>query len=165
MKLLFVGDVVSAAGCDFLAERIFSIKKKYSVDITVVNGENSAVGNGITRQSCNSLTMLGADVITTGNHAFKRRECVEMFDSVPHLIRPANYPEGVPGKGVYVIDKGRYRVAVVNLMGVVYMNPLKNPFFEMDDILSRLDTLTFSLTFTLRRLRRKRRWAITLRER
>ena len=95
MRLLFVGDVVSAAGCDFLAERIFSIKKKCSADIVVVNGENSAVGNGITRQSCNSLTMLGADVITTGNHAFKRRECVEMFDSVPHLIRPANYPEGV----------------------------------------------------------------------
>ena len=147
MKLLFVGDVVSAAGCDFLAERIFSIKKKYSVDITVVNGENSAVGNGITRQSCNSLTMLGADVITTGNHAFKRRECVEMFDSVPHLIRPANYPEGVPGKGVYVIDKGRFRIAVVNLMGVVYMNPLKNPFFEMDDILSRLDTPNIFVDF------------------
>lgn len=147
MRLLFIGDVVSSAGCDFLAKRIYDIKRKYSIDITVVNGENSAAGNGITPQSCAFLTRLGVDVITTGNHAFRRKEAAEIFKNTPHLLRPANYPEGVPGKGVYVLDMGRCRVAVVNLMGVVYMNPLDNPYFKMDAILSDIDTKNVIVDF------------------
>ncbi len=147
MKLLFVGDVVSSSGCEFLGETLYGIKKKYGVDITVVNGENSAVGNGITKQSCNYLTSIGADVITTGNHAFKRRESVEMFDTVPHLLRPANYPDEVVGRGVHVLDLGRCRVAVVNLMGVVYMSPLGSPFYTMDRVLQELDTKNIIVDF------------------
>ena len=147
MRLLFVGDVVSSAGCDFLAEKLYGIKKDYAIDITVVNGENSAVGNGITKQSCSALTNIGADVITTGNHAFKRRESLDMFDTVEHLLRPVNYSDEVIGKGVYTLDMGRCRVAVVNLMGVVYMSPLANPFESIDKALAEIDTKNIFVDF------------------
>lgn len=140
MRLMFIGDVVGKEGCEFLGSKMHYLKNKYNVDITVVNGENSATGNGITMASCEYLTSIGADVITTGNHAFKRRESLGMFDEVEHLIRPINYPEGVIGKGSYILDLGRYQVAVVNLMGVVYMEPLGNPFFAMDKALEEIDT-------------------------
>lgn len=140
MKLMFIGDVVGATGCEFLGSKIRSLKQKYNVDITVINGENSATGNGITAVSCEYLTRIGADVITTGNHAFKRRESLAIFDEVEHLVRPCNYPEGVMGKGYYILDLGRTQVAVVNLMGVVYMEPLGNPYEAMDRVLSEIGT-------------------------
>ena len=99
MKLMFIGDVVGATGCEFLGSKIRGLKQKYNVDITVINGENSATGNGITAVSCEYLTRIGADVITTGNHAFKRRESLSIFDEVEHLVRPCNYPDGVMGRG------------------------------------------------------------------
>ena len=140
MKLMFIGDVVGATGCEFLGSKIRGLKQKYNVDITVINGENSATGNGITAVSCEYLTRIGADVITTGNHAFKRRESLSIFDEVEHLVRPCNYPDGVMGRGYYVLDLGRTQVAVVNLMGVVYMEPLGNPYEAMDKVLSEIGT-------------------------
>lgn len=140
MNLMFIGDVVGNTGCEFLASKIHTLKKKYNVDITVINGENSATGNGITGVSCERLTAMGADVITTGNHAFRRRESLGIFDEVPHLVRPYNYPDGVIGKGYYILDMGRTRVAVLNLMGVVYMEPLGNPFEAVDKALAEIDT-------------------------
>ena len=108
MKLLFVGDVVGKSGCDFLNDKISAIKKEYGIDIFVVNGENSAQGNGITRKSLEMLISAGADVVTTGNHCFKRRESVDIFDEFEYLLRPVNYPEGVCGHGVFELDMGGY---------------------------------------------------------
>lgn len=147
MRLLFVGDVVAQCGCEFLGSKLHLLKRLYNIDITVVNGENSASGNGITRQSCEYLTQIGADVVTTGNHAFKRRESVDIFDDIPHLLRPVNYPEGVIGRGTYTLDMGRCRVAVVNLMGVVYMEPLGNPYQAMDKILDDISTPNIIVDF------------------
>ena len=147
MKILFVGDVVGESGCNFLEKNIYAIKQKYGVDITIVNGENSAQGNGITKPSMMQLTGMGADVITTGNHCFKRRDYVEMFDITEHLIRPANYPDGVIGHGFTVLDFGMAKVAVVNLQGVVYMEPLDNPFTVIDRLLSEIDTPNIFIDF------------------
>ncbi len=147
MKLMFIGDVVGATGCEFLASRIYKLKQKYGIDITVVNGENSATGNGITAVSCDMLTRLGADVITTGNHCFKRRESLGIYDTVDHLIRPINYPDGVIGKGCYTLDLGRTRVTVINLMGVMYMEALGNPFEAMDKVLAEIDTKNIFVDF------------------
>lgn len=147
MKLMFIGDVVGGVGCQFLTSRIKELRRRHETDILVVNGENSATGNGITNVSARMLTQLGADVITTGNHAFKRHESQTIFDELPHLIRPANFPEGVYGKGVYVLDMGRAKVAIVNLMGVAFMDSLANPFFTMDEILETLDTPNIFLDF------------------
>jgi hypothetical protein len=139
-KLLFIGDVVGKSGCDFLIEKLPQIKRQYGVDITVVNGENSAQGNGITKYSANMILNAGADVITTGNHAFKRREAYEIYER-DCIIRPANYPEGsAPGKGFCVLDMGMYSVTVINLMGTIYLDALDNPFTVIEGMLRQADT-------------------------
>ncbi|NLP26971.1 MAG: YmdB family metallophosphoesterase [Clostridiales bacterium] len=146
MKLLFIGDVVGKHGCDFLQQKLYSIKQKYSIDITVINGENSAAGNGITKASAEMLFNCGADVITTGNHAFKRRDSSQIFER-DTILRPANYPDGVIGKGVCVLDYGKYSVAIVNLMGTVYMDALDNPFSVIDSVLKDIDTPNIFVDF------------------
>lgn len=146
-NILFIGDVVGKAGCDFLAEKLRMIKSQYDIDITVVNGENSAQGNGITKYSADSILNAGADVITTGNHAFRRKESLDIFEN-DVIIRPANYPEGgCIGKGVCILDMGTYSAAVVNLSGTVYLDPLDNPFTVIDNILKELDTPNIFVDF------------------
>lgn len=146
-NLLFIGDVVGKAGCDFLASKLSGIKRLYDIDVTVVNGENSAQGNGITRYSADSIVRAGADIITTGNHAFRRKETLDIFDE-DYIIRPANYPEGgCVGKGVCILDMGAYSVAFVNLMGTVYMDPLDNPFTKIDEILEQISVPNIFVDF------------------
>lgn len=146
-NILFVGDVVGQAGCDFLQDKLRQVKRLYDIDIVVVNGENSAQGNGISPKSADALLRAGADVITTGNHALRRKESAEVFTS-EYIIRPTNYPSGgAPGKGVYVLDMGSYSVAVVNLMGTVFMEPLDNPFTAIDELLPDIDTPNIFVDF------------------
>lgn len=147
MRIMLIGDVVGRSGCDFLADNIYKIKKQYCVDITVVNGENSAAGNGITKSSLEILYSIGADVVTTGNHCFKRREFTPAFDCHETLLRPANYPEGVVGHGFTILDYGSCKVAVVNLQGVVDLEPLDNPFTVIDSIIPMLDTPNIFIDF------------------
>lgn len=145
-KILFIGDVVGNAGCDFLADKLGMIKRHYGVDITVVNGENSAQGNGISRSSAQHIIRAGADIITTGNHAFRKKNELDVFDE-EYVIRPANYPEGCIGRGVCILDMGAYSVAVVNLMGTAFMDPLDNPFTKIDEIIAEIDTPNIFVDF------------------
>ena len=146
-KLLFIGDVVGRAGCEFLADKLSGIKHENNIDITIVNGENSAQGNGITRGSADALLNAGADIITTGNHAFRRKEAMEIFDE-EYIVRPANFPEGgCVGRGVRILDMGAYSIAVINLMGTVYMDPLDNPFTKIDELLEGIGTPNIFLDF------------------
>lgn len=146
MRLLFIGDVVGKNGCEFLSKKLYSIKKENNIDITVVNGENSAQGNGITQSSANFLLNMGVDVITTGNHCFKRHEAIELFER-DNVIRPLNFPEGCAGKGVCTLDFGSFSIAVINLMGTVDMEPLDNPFTSIDNILNTIDTPNIFIDF------------------
>ncbi|WP_028509607.1 TIGR00282 family metallophosphoesterase [Ruminococcus sp. NK3A76] len=139
MNLLFLGDVVGDMGCDILEKKMYSLKQKYKIDLVVVNGENSATGNGLTRYSYQRLVSVGADVITTGNHCFKRKEALPLYDENDTLLRPANFPKGVPGHGYTTLDLGYCQIAVVNLMGTTYMEPLDNPFFCIDSVLDEID--------------------------
>ncbi len=136
MKILCVGDVVGSAGCRQLEKVLPAIKRQYGVDVCIVNGENSADGNGILPKSAEALFDFGADVITTGNHVFHRREIYEVLERQDGVIRPANFPKGTPGSGVFVVDKGRYQVAVINIMGQVYMDTLACPFETLDAVLA-----------------------------
>ena len=146
-NLLFIGDVVGKAGCEFLTEKLGALKKAHDIDITIVNGENSAQGNGINRASADMLVSAGADVITTGNHSFRHKDAMELFE-YDHIVRPANYPEGgCVGSGIRIMDMGAYSVAVVNLMGTVYMDPLDNPFSTMDRLLEEIDTPNIFVDF------------------
>jgi hypothetical protein len=146
-KLLFIGDVVGRSGCDFLMDRLGGIKRQHGIDITIVNGENSAQGNGITKASADMLVQAGADIITTGNHAFRRKEALGIFEE-EHIVRPANYPEGgCVGSGLRIIDMGSFRAAVINLMGTVYMDPLDNPFTKAEQLLEETDTPNIFVDF------------------
>lgn len=146
-NLLFIGDVVGKAGCDFLASKLRLIKQQYNVDVTIVNAENSAQGNGITKFSAESVINAGADIITTGNHAFKRKEALEIYDN-DYIIRPANYPKGgCPGKGICTLDMGSYSVTVINLSGTVYLDPLDNPFTIIDSMLDEVNTHNIFVDF------------------
>lgn len=147
MRLMFIGDVVSKQGCDFLADHIYGLKKEYETDILAINGENSAIGNGITKESLDMLLACGADVITTGNHSFKRRNSVHIYEDYDYLLRPINYPEGVIGKGVYILDIGKTQIAFINAMGVIYLEPIDNPFTAIDKALSEISTPNIFIDF------------------
>lgn len=147
MNLLFVGDVVGTAGIDMLERCIYKLKSSYSIDFTIVNGENSAVGNGINRRSFDRLMQLGADVVTGGNHSFQQRGCEELYEQTGNLLRPANYPEGVVGRGLYVADLGSVRIAVMNLMGTVGLEAIENPFFFADRLIEQAGTPNIFVDF------------------
>lgn len=147
IRILMLGDVVGAGGCAFLREKLPALKQRYQPEAVIANGENSAQGNGILPSSAKQLFDSGVDVITTGNHAFKRREIYDVFDEGNGVIRPANFSAHAPGTGVFVIDRLRYRIAVVNLIGTAYLPPCQNPFDCVDEILCSLDTPVVAIDF------------------
>ncbi len=138
VRVLAVGDVVSAAGCEKLRDTLPLFKKEKNIDICIVNGENAAVGNGMTAFSCEHIFASGADVITGGNHTFRRREFYDTLDNSHSIIRPINYSSDCPGRGYTIVDKGFVRIGVVNVLGTVYMENLKNPFDCMDEAVAAL---------------------------
>lgn len=135
MNILMIGDVVGHVGCDHLRRFLPAVKRQYGVDVCIVNGENAADGNGITPFAAHHLFDSGADVITGGNHTFRRPEIQAFLDENPALLRPANYPDDTPGNGWYTVDRGRFQFTVINLLGTVYLEPLACPFDTLDRIL------------------------------
>lgn len=138
MVVLFFGDVVGAAACECMRRELPGLRRAYDADVIVVNGENSAEGNGITPHSAKTLFDAGADVITTGNHGLRRREIYETLDSRNGLIRPANYHRDAPGTGWYFYDHPKAPLAVVNLQGRVYMDAIASPFDVADAMLKEI---------------------------
>lgn len=124
-----------------------SLKQHYQIDVTIVNGENSADGNGITPFSSELLLGGGVDAVTTGNHCFKRSEMTAVFEESDVIIRPANFGDGCPGKGYCILDFGGYSLAVVNLIGINFMQPVDNPFFCADKILKEIETKNILVDF------------------
>lgn len=140
MNVLMVGDVVGEAGCAYASKMLPRLRREYAADAVIVNGENAAPeGTGITAQAAQMLFSAGADVITTGNHCFRRRN-ESLFEENERILRPANYPEGTAGHGICTLDLGRSRLAVVNLMGTAFMEALDNPFSVADQLLKTIDT-------------------------
>jgi metallophosphoesterase (TIGR00282 family) len=138
MKVLFVGDVVGAPGRRILRARLPGLKRDSGADLTIVNGENAAGGAGLTAATADEIFGAGADVVTTGNHVWDKREIVSLIERDPRILRPANYPEGTPGAGVVVVTAADAKVAVVNLMGRVFMPLVDDPFRAADRILADL---------------------------
>lgn len=142
MNILVLGDIVSQEGCNFVRKKLPGFKKLKSIDLCIANGENSAVGNGITPQSAEHLFSSGVDFITTGNHVYRRKEICDMLDENEFIIRPYNFPPSNPGRGAAVIDMGRNAVGVINLMGTMFMESLENPFYAIDKALKELEGKT-----------------------
>ena len=136
MNILVIGDVVGSRGCEFLRNKLPALRQLKGIDLVIANGENSADGNGITPKSAGFLLDSGVDVITTGNHTFRRREVYDFLETSENIIRPANYPDSAPGKGICIVDMGRIKVAVLNLMGITYLENLYCPFDTLDKLLN-----------------------------
>ncbi len=138
MKILIVGDVVGRIGRRAFERYTRSLKQEKGIDLVIVNGENSAGGRGISRKSLDELYRGGADIVTSGNHIWDNREVYGFIDEEPYLVRPANYPEGVPGKGWCIYPFRTANVAVINLSGRAFMPDMDCPFQKIEDILSEI---------------------------
>jgi len=140
MRILFVGDVVGRPGREILARRLRRLRARQRADLVIVNAENAAGGIGLTPQTAREIFAAGADVLTGGNHSWDKREIFPFLDERPDVLRPANFPEGTPGRGVHVAaTAGGRSVAVVNLQGRVFLDPIEDPFRAADRILADLD--------------------------
>jgi metallophosphoesterase (TIGR00282 family) len=142
MKVLFIGDIVGRPGRRVLARMLPGLRRELSVDFTIANGENSAGGFGITRETFEEIVAAGVDVVTGGNHTWQAREISTLLDGDLRLLRPANYPAGAPGRGAGVFRpsgaRGGAAVGVVNLEGRIFMEPLDSPFRIGWELVERL---------------------------
>jgi hypothetical protein len=129
MNILFIGDIVGRPGREAVRKGLRGIVEHHGVDFVIANGENAAAGFGITKDLGEALFEMGIDVMTSGNHIWDKKEALDYIAVEHRLLRPANYPAGVPGRGSYVAHSGDGRaVGVVNVMGRVFMTPIDDPF-------------------------------------
>lgn len=141
MKILAVGDIVGENGLKKLREELPKIKKENKVDFIIVNGENVAGGMGITHKLFNLILEAGADVVTLGNHTWSKKDIFNFIDD-ERILRPANYPGNVPGKGVNIYDCKGKKIAVMSLLGRTNMGILsENPFLEADKIVNKVKNI------------------------
>jgi hypothetical protein len=129
MQILFIGDIVGKPGRHLLRAALKPLVERHGIDLVIANVENAAGGFGITREIGDAIRACGVDVMTTGNHVWDKKEALEYIAHEPRLLRPANYPSGVPGRGRYVARTAAGdRVGVLNVMGRVFMTPIDDPF-------------------------------------
>jgi metallophosphoesterase (TIGR00282 family) len=139
LKILFIGDIIGRPGRQLVRDLLPRLVDQHMIDLVIANGENAAAGFGLTPDVVSELFDLGVDVLTTGNHVWDKRDGLVCLDQEQALLRPANYPEGAPGRGVGVYETAAgISVAVVNLEGRVFMNGLDCPFRKADAILDEL---------------------------
>lgn len=156
MRILFIGDIFGRPGRTIVREHLAALMKEHAVDLCIANGENAAGGFGLTPQIAEEFFDLGIDVITTGNHVWDKRELVDYFNSAvdePYsparrVLRPANYPAGTPGVGVYEgTTRGGVAYAVVNLQGRVFMANIDDPFRVADKLLEKITAKVIFVDF------------------
>lgn len=139
MRILFVGDVVGSPGRRIVKDRLADIVEQQKIDLAIVNCENAASGFGITPRLAEELFAAGAEVLSGGNHIWDRKEIFDYFPQQPRLLRPANFPEGLPGSGLYVgTARSGAGYAVLNLQGRTFMAPLDCPFRAAERELARI---------------------------
>ncbi|MCK4273962.1 MAG: TIGR00282 family metallophosphoesterase [Dehalococcoidales bacterium] len=135
MKILAIGDIVGRPGRQAVHKFVRGLRKQYGINLVIANGENAAGGFGLTVNTSQELLGDGIDVLTSGNHIWAQKEIIPYLDADIPILRPLNYPAGVPGRGYLLTGK----TLVVNLMGRVFMNSLDCPFRAMDKLLEELD--------------------------
>src|SRR5690606_36008069 len=117
MKILFIGDIVGSIGRDALESYLPRLKRKYGPDVVIANGENAAAGRGITKAIYQDLLFMGVDVITMGNHTWDQKDIFDFIDEADYLIRPANFSDEAPGRGMVSVTKAGQTLSVINLHG------------------------------------------------
>jgi len=139
MRVLFIGDIVGSPGRQIVRERLADIVAQRKIDLVIANGENSAAGFGITPRIAEELLNTDIQVLTGGNHSWDKKEILEFMPHEPRLLRPANFPEGSPGSGLYVAEaKNGVKFAVLNLQGRIFLPAIDDPFKKADTELARI---------------------------
>ncbi len=129
MNILFIGDIVGRPGRETIEKLLPALKKEYSLDFVVANAENAAGGSGITGKVAEELFNFSVDVLTSGDHIWKKREIFEIIDREERILRPLNFPVGAPGRGYGVFEtKKGIKIGVISVVGRVFMDPLECPF-------------------------------------
>jgi len=148
MNILCLGDIVGRPGREALDKQLKALKKEYDIDFTVINGENSAGGSGITSRIANHFFRIGCDVITLGDHTWDQREVISYLNKEKRILRPANYSDDTPGRGYCIQELGNgLQVGVINLMGRVFMKyPLPCPFRTLEKIVQEIRLKTNIIT-------------------
>jgi len=137
-NILCIGDIIGGPGVEFIKKNLWRLRKENDIQCVVANGENSAKGNGIDINAANTIFESGADVITTGNHVWQKREIYNFLDENSYIIRPANYPDSCPGAGYSITDILGYKILFINLLGSLFMDtPADSPFAAADRIFHR----------------------------
>ena len=134
LRVLALGDVMGRPGRHLVSAALKGIVKEHDIDLVIANGENASGGAGLSVKNAGELFDAGVDVITSGNHIWHQKEYEDVFDQYARVIRPANYPEPCPGNGYVILKKSGARVAVVNLQGRTYMEPIESPFAVFDGL-------------------------------
>jgi hypothetical protein len=138
MRALFIGDIVGKPGRQGLAATMPSLRAEHMPDLVIVNAENAAGGVGINEESAKEIFEAGADVITLGNHSYRHRDVYSYLGTETRIVRPANFPEGNPGRGHTIADAAGMKVAVVNLSGALHLLTERSPFAAADEIVAEL---------------------------
>ena len=129
MNILFIGDIVGRPGRELVRRGLAALVEHHAIDLVIANVENAAAGFGVTREICEEFLKWGIHVMTSGNHIWDKKEAIEYIGSESRLLRPANFPAGVPGRGAYVARTAKDQpVGVINAMGRVFMLPIDDPF-------------------------------------
>lgn len=142
VTVLFIGDIIGKPGLAFVQTWLPALKKEYKPDVIIANGENVNDGKGIVKSEGEILFQLGVDVITGGNHIWDKHQSQDYLKVEPRVLRPLNYPKGTHGNGMYVIQKDKYRVGVINLQGRSFMATIDCPFRSAEFALSKLKSET-----------------------
>ena len=139
VKLLFIGDIIGKPGREALSRELHRIIDRHMVDLVIANGENAAGGFGLTAETAQDLFKCGVQVLTSGNHIWDKKDALEYIKREERIVRPANYPEGTPGRGATVVrTPGGVKVGILNLEGRVFMNNLDCPFRCADREIAKL---------------------------
>jgi len=143
MKILFIGDIVGSPGRKAVKELVPRVRKRDKAGFVIANGENAAGGSGLTPRIAEELLDCGIDVITSGDHIWKRKDIIEVLDRHPNILRPANYPPGAPGIGYHAVrSKDGELVGVISLVGRVFMEPVECPFRKAREAIEELGKKT-----------------------
>jgi metallophosphoesterase (TIGR00282 family) len=142
VRAAMIGDVVGEPGLKTLEDKLSDIIKDNAVDFTVVNGENAADGFGMTETALKRIIASGADVVTSGNHVWEKREFWPILETEDRILRPANYPAGCAGRGWQIVEKAGLKWVVINLQGREYMTPIDCPFLGFDIIVKDIDNIS-----------------------
>ncbi|GFO70586.1 2',3'-cyclic-nucleotide 2'-phosphodiesterase [Geomonas limicola] len=139
VKLLFIGDIIGKPGREALSRELHRIVDRHYVDLVIANGENAAGGFGLTQETAQDLFKCGIQVLTSGNHIWDKKDALDYIKREERIVRPANYPEGTPGRGATIVSTpGGVKVGILNLEGRVFMNNLECPFRCADREIAKL---------------------------